>query len=281
MRIAVLLTVFNRREKTLACLTALRRQSLPKGLILDVYLTDDNSADGTAETVQFYYPDINVFKGSGALFWAGGMRNSWSAALEGQYEYYLLLNDDTILYEDAISKLVDTSKRYETQGAICLGATCDERGKVTYGGRSLVSRLGAKSKMVFSETTDCECDLGNANIMLVPNKVVEKLGILSSVFTHGIADYDYTLRAKRNGFKVLVCAGFLGFCTNDHGKNWVSGNVDLRSRIKFLMSPKGLAYNEYMYFMRSHFPLSVPSVFVKLWAKTFFPFIWDRFKKVH
>lgn len=281
MRIAVLLTVFNRREKTLACLTRLKRQQLPSGVSTEVFLTDDNSVDGTAETVQFYYPEVNVFKGSGSLFWAGGMRNSWVAALQGEYDYYLLLNDDTMLNLNAIARLLDTAKRNDEHGAICLGATCDDTGKVTYGGRSLVSRLSVKSRMVFSETSDSECDFGNANIMLVPDKVVAKLGILSPMYTHGIADYDYTLRAKKSGFRVLVCAGFLGFCSNDHGKNWMSENVALKARIKFLMSPKGLAYSEYLYFMRLHFPLSVPSVFVKLWAKTFFPFIWDRFKKVH
>lgn len=280
MRIAVLLTVYNRREKTLACLGRLAMQVLPEQVKLAVYLTDDNSVDGTADAVARSYPNVNLLRGSGSLFWAGGMRNSWKAALKGNYDYYLLLNDDTLLRTDAISSLLSVAVHYAGIPSICVGATCDTTGKLTYGGRMLLSKYALKSKMVHSTRDVQDCDLGNANIMLVPAPVVSRLGILSDVFTHGIADYDYTLRARRAGFRVLVAPGFLGECENDHGRNWASAAMPLKKRIAFLKSPKGLAYHEYLYFIRSHFPYSLPATLLKLWLKTLFPGIWDSFKKV-
>ena len=277
MRIAVLLTTYNRKKKTLTCLRSLSRQELRDDVKLDVWITDDNSSDGTAEAVKFYFPDVTVLPGTGSLFWAGGMRNSWSNAIKEDYDYYLLLNDDTVLAENAIETLL-LSQSGDGE-AICIGSTCNEEGKITYGGKKLYSRRSLKSSFVHSMTDYLPCDLGNANIMLVPRSVTQKIGILSDAFTHGIADYDYTLKAKKLGIPVVVAPGFLGTCIHDNSKNWKSSNVNLKDRISFLKSPKGLAYKEYLLFISAHFPLYYPAAFAKLWLKTLFPGLWDLFKK--
>ena len=55
-RIAVLMTVHNRREKTLLCLERLFANRMPEGYSMAVYLTDDGCTDGTAEAVSAQYP---------------------------------------------------------------------------------------------------------------------------------------------------------------------------------------------------------------------------------
>ena len=45
-RIAVLLTCFNRKQKTLACLEALFNQTLPADTSLTTYLVDETSTGG-------------------------------------------------------------------------------------------------------------------------------------------------------------------------------------------------------------------------------------------
>jgi len=108
-RIAVLITCHNRKPKTLACLTALFNQTPPSSATTDVYLVDDGSTDGTAEEVHQAYPQVKILQGDGSLFWNGGMRKAFSEALKYDYDYYLWLNDDTILYPEAIASLLTTS----------------------------------------------------------------------------------------------------------------------------------------------------------------------------
>jgi GT2 family glycosyltransferase len=93
MKIAVLLTCFNRKKKTLKCLSSLFAISN-----FDVYLVDDASTDGTSEEIQVQYPSVNIIKGNGNLFWNRGMYLAWSYALNDNYDYYLWLNDDVVLY---------------------------------------------------------------------------------------------------------------------------------------------------------------------------------------
>lgn len=280
MLIAVLLTTFNRRQKTITCLQSLKAQQLPAGVQLQVFLTDDASKDGTAEAVKQEFPEAHVFSGTGSLYWAGGMRYTWRKALGADADFYLLLNDDTTLQPHAIATLLQASTGKASVPAIAIGSTCDESsGAISYGGWKLSSRWLWKSRRVHAGHTVQECDFANANIMLVPKEAVEKIGILADHFTHSLADYDYTLKAKKNGIAVKVAPQFLGSCVDDHGANWKSQQTSLKDRVQYLKSPKGLAYKEYLRFIGDHFPLSYPSAFFKLWLKTLFPFIWDRFKK--
>ncbi len=283
MKVAVLLTTFNRKQKTMACLASLLAQELPDGIHLEIFLTDDASSDGTAQAVEERFPEVHLFSGTGTLFWAGGMRNTWRKAIGHNPDFYLLINDDTLLSPTAVASLLNNENKVDLSRAhawISIGSTRDENsGKISYGGWKLLSRFRWKSERIHSGQDFADCDFGNANIMLVPKAIVEKIGILADHFTHSLADYDYTLRAKKAGFGVRVAPGFLGSCVDDHGNNWKPQKSTLTERVNYLKSPKGLAYHEYLRFIKDHFPLSYPSAFCKLWVKTFFPFIWENFKR--
>jgi len=280
MRIAVMFTTFNRKQKTLACIESLKQQKLPTSVSLELFVTDDSSSDGTAEAIAQSCPEANVYKGTGSLYWAGGMRYTWRKAFDHKPDFFLLLNDDTYLFNHAITDLLNTYNQNSSEPSIIIGSTCNqESGKISYGGWKLQSRFLWKSKIVHPSSQSVECDFANANIMLVPNKIMEKVGILSEHFTHSLADYDYTLKAKKAGFSIKVAPGFLGNCIDDHGNNWKSRKTTLKERLVYLHSPKGLAYKEYLKFIWDYFPLSYPSALCKLWMKTLFPFLWDSLKR--
>ena len=57
MKIAVLLTCHNRREKTLSCLKNLLEQNL-EDIDLSVYLVDDGSSDGTSDAIKEHFPEV-------------------------------------------------------------------------------------------------------------------------------------------------------------------------------------------------------------------------------
>ena len=137
-RLAVLLTCYNRKPKTLACLAALFSQGLPSEVKMEVYLVDDGSTDGTTEAVEQAYPQVKILPGDGSLFWNGGMRMAFAEAMKEDYDYYLWLNDDTLLYPDALSNLLSTSHQLISQGethSIIVGSTQDpDNNEHTYGG---------------------------------------------------------------------------------------------------------------------------------------------------
>jgi GT2 family glycosyltransferase len=284
VNIAVLLTCHNRKNKTVACLESLYRASIPAKYEIEIFLTDDGSTDGTSEVVQKLFPDIHVVKGDGSLYWAGGMRLAWETAMnKNYYDAYLLLNDDVDLYSDFFFKLLEADEyAYEKTGkkGIYSGATVDENnGKVTYGGSRVINNLLiVKMRMIKPAGQPIECDVTNANVLWVSKEVVDEIGIFDKHFTHSMADYDYSLQAVRKKMPVLLASEVCGVCLDDHGRNWRSNNFTLKERIAYLKSPKGLALNEYLYYIGKHFPLYIPYSFIMLWLKTLLPIIWDRVK---
>ncbi|SRR5690554_387038 len=283
--IAVLLTCHNRKNKTINCLTSFYQATIPPRYTVDIYLTDDGSTDSTAETVKELFPEIHVIRGDGSLFWAGGMRLAWKTAMERKsYDVYLLINDDVVLNPDFFLKLIETDTfAYAKTGkrGIYTGATVDGTSKkVTYGASIVRNYLFVvRSRKLVPDGQPQECDITNANVLWVCKEVVDKIGILDYRFTHGMADHDYSLQARRKKIPVFLAPGICGVCVQDHGENWKSSEYSLRERITYLKSPKGLAYNEYLYYIRKHFPLYVPYSFFMLWLKTLFPMIWDRVKE--
>ncbi|WP_027065133.1 glycosyltransferase family 2 protein [Maribacter sp. Hel_I_7] len=280
--ITVLLTCHNRKLKTYSCLEALSNCTLEEGFDLNIFLVDDGSTDGTTEYLQGKFKNLQIIQGTGDLFWAGGMRAAWKFANEHEKntDYYLLLNDDTIVFKDTITRLLSDLKSVEDPKSIIVGPTLDpETKKISYGGHKLLNKLTFKSEMVVPNNEfPLQCELGNANIMLVPKEVYEEIGSLTENYTHGIADFDYTLKALKKGIKTYISSSYCGYCTNDHGVNWLPQDSNLKERIAYLYSPTGLSYKEYIQFVKVHFPFHLPQAFLLLWGKTLFPIIWQLFK---
>lgn len=282
IKIAALSCSHNRLKKTTEFLKSLINQTIPNDYSLDIYLLDDNSSDGTASYVESNFPSVEVINGSGSLFWAGGMRTLWSYALQkDSYDFFLLLNDDVVLFDGALSRLLSARHLSNHPENILLGSVQDpERRSISYGGFKMGGKIEPNYIIQEPDTVNLKpCDIGNANIMLVDKATVNKIGILSSIYTHGIADFDYTLTAVENGLKVWIAPGYYGCCENDHGIKWLPHGSSLKARLEYLYSPKGLAYKEHLFYLRKHFPLSVPTGFIKLWIKTLFPIVYDNFKK--
>lgn len=272
-KIAVLITSYNRREKTLTCVKNLMEQDGIPGFKLSIYLVDDNSSDGTTEAVRSHYPSVNIIKGTGQLFWAGGMRTAWREALKEKekFEYYLLVNDDTFLFKDALNKLF-ADKKTVGDNAILVGAIKDPAtGNFSYGGRLLKNKYNIASTAILPNNSSPQlCDLGNGNLMLIPAGVVDKIGILSDRYTHGLADIEYTTKAKKARIPSYTSSCYLGECKNDFDPNRKSG-LSFKQRIEYLYSVKGFSYYEYLHFIRSYFPLYLPQAWLSLWVKTIIP----------
>lgn len=276
--IAILITVFNRKEKTLACLRSIYEQEGLSDFDADIFIVDGGSKDGTPEAIKAEFPEVHVSIHNG-LYWAGGMRQAWKEALayRQDYDYFWLLNDDTTLCPTCLGHLMEAEnvalEKYGRKG-IYIGNTCDPHtGKLSYGA------IDHDDKWVIPDDEHVrDIKLANANIMLVSREAYDKLGGFAAYCTHGIADYDYSLRAVEANIPLLASAHYCGTCENDHKATWLPQSTPLQKRIEYLYSPKGLAYKEYMIYIKRFFPNQVLKTRVLLWTKTLFPFIWEKFK---
>jgi len=252
------------------CLRALYRaaEGLPNSRV-HVFLTDDGSTDGTAEGVRELGGEVTILRGSGDLFWNRGMVRAWEAAAgtTSDFDDYLLLNDDTLVDGDALRRLIDTSSRFDHH-AIVAGATRDPvTGNHTYGGvcRRSPWHPGRTASVPISDCVQ-DVDTFNANCVIVPRYVYERIGTLDPVFHHGIGDFDYGLRARAAGLKVVVAPGTVGACArNEVADTWRDSKLPLGKRLRLLNSPKGLPRSEWRVYLGRH---GAPVPWLMAWLPT-------------
>lgn len=238
MKVAILLTVHNRREKTLECLQSLWQQAdAMKGVTdysFSVYLVDDGSVDGTSEAVSAQFPQTTIIRGNGELYWNHGMHLAWNRASEDGQDFYIWLNDDTILKEGAISCLLETSG-YLKHKAIVVGTAINSQGFPSYGGRSKSNKI-----IIPDETLPVPCFTFNGNLVLIPKYVFGILGNLEERYSHSFGDYDYGVRAEKNNITKVVAPGYLCVCDRNPGvPKWKNRNFSLSERFAHYCGPKG------------------------------------------
>lgn len=324
IRIAVLITCFNRQQKTLFCLERLASQlqfSLPHKVTksqqtpcessqvqLTVYVLD-NGNDGTAQAVATQFPWVQLSRGHADLYWNSGMRRVWQQALShsettAPYDFYLWLNDDVSLATDAIYRLLQNYLWHTpTAGALIgtmaapasLNSNTDSNSNTdpnsnpssqpiaTYGGRQRTSGLNplAFGSVITPSAEPQRCTFINGNLCLIPQAAVQKIGLLSEHFSHGLGDFDYGLRLQQAGFDTYIAPGFYGECAlNPKAGSVFDASLPLSQRLELCKRPNILPpCAEWRYFVRCHGGWLWPLLWLKSWGRQLFPAWWLRWRQ--
>lgn len=275
--VAVLLTCHNRKDKTLKCLSYLsRNNSANVNYSLTVYLVDDGSTDGTSAAVAENFPDVVVISGTGNLYWNRGMIKAWNRAVEGLHDFYLWLNDDTDLYENAIAEMLSCSA-LQSNRAIVVGV-CEslDKKEVSYSGYLLNNK-----KRISPEATPVKCDYFNGNVVLVPHYVYSEIGMLDSRFTHALGDFEYGLRAKKANINAVITRQSVATCDrHDRLPTWCNPDVPLSRRYSVFYSPLGGVPDEVFYLEKKYFGLGT-SIFhyFTIHLRLLLPALWKTLGK--
>ena len=140
------------------------------------------------------------------------MRLAWETAVDYKdFDFYIWLNDDTLLDEDAILHLFECYYDFNEEAIVV--ATCrNEIGTVdfSYG-------LKNDSMSLFPNGKIQQGKYMNGNCVLVDNSKYKKLGILSNDFIHGMGDYDYGLRAVEFGIELITTKKYIATCSINKG----------------------------------------------------------------
>lgn len=283
------MTIFNRKEKTLACL-----ESIYKGISSDpdidfeLWITDDGSTDNSSEAIKSTFPTetIRFIQGDGNLFWNGGMIAAWEAAIShGGYDGYLWLNNDVIVLDNVWRELKEADKysvsEYGRRG-IYVGSLQDmDQTRFTYGGFIFVNKFTLKDEYVIPNGAFQTCECAHGNITYVSSEVVESQGIFCKDYIHGGTDHDYSYLAHKAGFPLIVLREYVGLCDNDHkGSNVILADLKLSDRIAFLKSPHGLNLHNTLLFQKRCFPWRLPFAWVTGYAKAIFPGITYKLRSI-
>jgi GT2 family glycosyltransferase len=199
--VAVVVT-FNRKELLAECLTALLNQNR----FCDVLIVDNGSTDGTKQYICEYlnYSNVIYMNTAANLGGAGGFNFGIRRAYELGYDYFWLMDDDTIPSPTALDELMKAKENLNgefgylsslalwTDGSICrmneveLSDVCSSNEMCTGSGIQAINRATFVS-------------------FLVPKEIVEKIGLPIKEFFIWADDTNYCLRINHiaQGYLVL------------------------------------------------------------------------------
>jgi GT2 family glycosyltransferase len=266
-KIIALMTCHNRSGTTARCLGSLARQDTDADI--QVVLVDDGSTDDTTTVVREAWPGARIISGDGTLFWAGGMATAEREA--GHADFLLWLNDDVILEPDAVRRLLDTHASVGSEHPhIVVGAMRDAlTGALTYSGVERSRKNRAQFQLVTPGRHPRQVATMNGNAVLVSKSASELTGPIDGAFGHGMADFDYGLRAASAGCGVWLAPGTLGTCArNPISGTWADDTLPVVRRFRLAVSRKGLPPRGWARFTRKHagplWPLYWASPYVRL-----------------
>lgn len=254
MKIAIVMTAFNRKNKTIECLKSLQKQvNMPP---FDVYLCDDGSTDGTKEAVVELFDNVKIIQGTGSLFWSRGMAMAMAEAVNGDYDYFLMVNDD-VIFKDDMWEIMHRSMHGCSECAVTGCTQSAITNKLTYSGARFFQVGGKRfvsEKIEPSKNEKRTCDVANWNCFLISDRVVKEIGLIDSIYEHSFGDFDYSLRMRKADLPIYISEEYIGYCENNSRENtYRDGNLPRKKRIQKILAPTGLPIHSWFVFTKRHY----------------------------
>lgn len=192
----VIIPVHNRRETTLACL----RHLLATGDLgrCHVIVVDDGSSDGTSAAVRAEFPQVEILRGDGNLWWTGAIALGMHHANTAGADAVCWLNDDCLPAAGTLDALFVEACAAPGQvvAPACYNADTRELVPNAFLGRTRVIPTAAGKSHADGLSGFC---------VALPRAVWAAIGMPDAQeFPHYFGDNAYTLTAARAGFPVLL-----------------------------------------------------------------------------
>jgi len=208
-RVFIIILNWNNWLDTFECLESLKNNDY---LNYEVVIVDN----GSDEKPQSPNPDIKIIYNKENLGFSEGNNVGIKYALEHGADYVLLLNNDTVVSNDFLSKLVKAAESNEEIGMV--GSKIyfyDQKDRIWFAGGK-VNWLYNKGEMRgYNEIDQGQYDLPEIQesnyltgcCLLVKKNVIEKIGLLSEEYFLYYEDTDWSFSAQKAGFKTVFVPG--------------------------------------------------------------------------
>lgn len=179
-------------------------------LSLEVYLVDNASADGTAAAVEAEFPQVRILRNEERR---GFSTNNNMVLRRGHGRYVMLLNDDTLVLEGALDRMVTFMDAHPEAGAV--GAFLQNpdgsfQPSFAKFPRPLTEGLwpvaGWSHRLIPTAEDPIEVDSVCGAAMLVRREVAEQVGHLDEDFDPIYSEeVDWCYRIKQAGWRIYAC----------------------------------------------------------------------------
>lgn len=204
--VVIVILQFNNSRDTIRCLESVKELNWPD---FQVIVVDNASELNHLNNIRFFADSqsrtkqgIQLIRSEQNLGFSGGVNIGIKKALENGADYVLVLNPDTTVKPDLLTKMLETQKLNPKIGII--GTMINEGDREINCGK--VSWLKPELSHLRQEVVNI-LDNGlyiPGAVMLIRRKVFEKIGFFDERYFLYFEDADFCERAKKAGFKIAL-----------------------------------------------------------------------------
>ena len=202
--LSIILLNYNGYKDTLKCIKSIQENE--KSLNYKIIVVDNNSKDDSIKMLSKIEDIILIQRDINDGF-AGGNNVGIKYALNKfNSKYILLLNNDTEILQNSISKMLSSFEKDSETGIVtCKLLKSKEKEKIDcFGGKINWNKVIGDFNYVKQEGNLYYSDICSGACMLIKKEVIEKVGYLSEDYFMYFEDLDYSVRVIEAGYRIQV-----------------------------------------------------------------------------
>jgi hypothetical protein len=235
--VSVVIVSWNTRDILRGCLRSIFEQT--REVSLEVFVVDNNSHDGSAEMVRTEFPAVRLIANAQNRGFAAGCNQGLR---EAAGRYALLLNPDTVVLDDAISRCVQYADVHTDVGVVGCQVLEDEHRIQPTGfsfpgplnmflGLSGLSRIFPRSRLFgrpqlswWARDSEQDVDVVAGMFMLVRREAIAQVGLMDEAYFVYAEEADWCYRFAQAGWRRVFtpCARIIHLDGGDKSTSQIS-----------------------------------------------------------
>lgn len=203
-KVSCVIITYNGMKWIENCLLSLQKSIYPVNIIV----IDNGSNDGTIELIESCFQNVNFVKSQKNLGFGAANNLGFEMASDNNSEFIFLLNQDTIVYPDTISRLIEVFDYNNAIGIVSPLHLNDNGDRLD---KKFEEYISAKTcKDFISDVTlgkpkqYYEIGFVNAAAWMLKTSVIHEIGLFSKEFFHYGEDSNFLQRLKYHGFLSVI-----------------------------------------------------------------------------
>jgi len=207
--VKVIIVNWKLKDETVRCLYSLEKSTYP----CEVVVVDNGSKDGSTNYITDQFPNIEIIELETNIGFGSACNYAIKRLLkQSNFDYVLLLNNDSVIHPEMIGKLVDVAENQPEVGIF--------GPKVYYGNgpnQNILWYAGARSRksvLAAADTGRGDIDRGQFDsrlqvdyvfgaAMLIRRSIFQRIGLFDERFFLYLEDLDFCLRTRQAGIPIL------------------------------------------------------------------------------
>lgn len=224
-KIAIVVLHFNKVKETLSCITSLQKLSV-KNFTLSIIVVDNGSTEKfqlSATGSGLKKIQVEIIRNESNRGFSGGNNAGIRHALQSGCEYIIVLNNDTIVDENLVSKLYTAMQKNEKIGITSpkiyfakgyefhkerykkedLGKVLWYAGGIIDWANVIARHRGVDEVDVMQYNSVEKTDFASGCCMMIRSTLLKQVGLFDEKYFLYYEDNDFSQRAKRKGFSLM------------------------------------------------------------------------------